>query len=54
MVDKFKLTDSASMVTPMITGTMFSAADSPLTPMQVACMCGIPYVEVIVVSFGQL
>ena len=54
IVDKFKLTNSASMVTPMITGTMFSASDSLLTPMQVVCMCGIPYMEVIVVLFGQL
>ena len=47
MVDKFRLMNSAPVATPMVTGATFSTADSPLTPMQVAPMHGIPYVEVI-------
>ena len=35
------------MATLMITGTTFSTAELPLTPMQVACMCREPYMEVI-------
>ena len=47
MVDKFRLTNSAPVATPMVTGATFSTADSPSTPMQVARMRGIPYAEVI-------
>ena len=47
MVDKFRLTNSAPVATPMVTGTTFLTANSPSTPMQVAHMCGIPYVEAI-------
>ena len=47
MVDKFRLTNSAPVATPMITGATFSTSDSPSTPTQVACMCGIPYAEAI-------
>ena len=31
MVDKFRLTNSAHMATPMVTGATFSTAESPLT-----------------------
>ena len=47
MVDKFRLTNSTPMATPMVTGATFSTANSPLTPMQVVCMHVIPYVEAI-------
>ena len=47
MVNKFRLTNSAPVTTPMVTGATFSTAESPLTPMQVAHMHGIPYVEAI-------
>ena len=47
MVDKFRLTNSAPVATPMVTGATFSTADSPSTPTQVVCMRGIPYVEAI-------
>ena len=47
MVNKFRLTKSAPVATPMVTGTTFSTANSPSTPMQVACMHGIPYAKVI-------
>ena len=47
MVDKFRLTNSAPVATPMVTGATFSTSDSPLTPTQVARMRGIPYAEVI-------
>ena len=47
MVNKFRLTNSAPVATPMVTGATFSTANSPSTPMQVACMCRIPYVEAI-------
>ena len=47
MVNKFRLTNSTPVATPMVTGATFSTADSPSTPMQVVCMCGIPYVEAI-------
>ena len=47
MVDKFRLTNSTPVATPMVTGATFLTANSPLTPMQVACMRGIPYTEVI-------
>ena len=47
MVNKFRLTNSAPVATPIVTGTTFLTADSPLTPMQVTRMHGIPYVEVI-------
>ena len=45
MVNKFRLT--APVATPMVTGATFSTSDSPLTPTQVARMCGIPYAEAI-------
>ena len=47
MVNKFRLTNSTPVATPMVTGTTFSTADSLSTPTPVACMCRIPYVEVI-------
>ena len=47
MVDKFRLTNSAPVATPMVTGATFSTSDSPSTPTQVARMRGIPYAEVI-------
>ena len=47
MVGKFRLTNSAPVATPMVTGATFSTADSPSTPTQVTCMCRIPYVEAI-------
>ena len=47
MVNKFRLTNSAPVATPMVTSATFSTADSPLTPTQVAYMCRIPYVEAI-------
>ena len=46
-VDKFRLTNSAPVATPMVTGATFSTSDSPLTPTQVTRMHGIPYVEAI-------
>ena len=47
MVNKFRLTNSAPVATPMVTGATFSTSDSPSTPMQVACMHEIPYTEAI-------
>ena len=47
MVNKFRLTNSAPVATPMVTGATLLTADSPSTPMQVVHMCGIPYMEVI-------
>ena len=47
MVNKFRLTNSAPVATPMVTGTTFSTTNSPSTPTQVVHMCGIPYAEVI-------
>ena len=47
MVDKFRLTNSTPVATPMVTGATFSTANSPSTPTQVVHMCGIPYAEVI-------
>ena len=47
MVDKFRLTNSAPVATPMVTGATFSTANSPSTPTQVVHMCRIPYAEVI-------
>ena len=47
MVDKFRLTNSAPVATPMVTGATFSTSDLPSTPTQVACMCRIPYTEAI-------
>ena len=47
MVDKFRLTNSAPVATPMVTGATFSTSDLPSTPTQVACMCRIPYAEAI-------
>ena len=47
MVDKFRLTNSAPVATPMVTGATFSTSDSPSTPTQVVCMRGIPYAEAI-------
>ena len=47
MVNKFRLTNSAPVATPMVTGATFSTADSPSTLMQVACMHRIPYTEAI-------
>ena len=47
MVNKFRLTNSMPVATPMVTGTTLSTANSPSTPMQVMCMCGIPYTEAI-------
>ena len=47
MVDKFRLTNSAPVATPMVTGATFSTSDSPSTPTQVAHMHGIPYAEAI-------
>ena len=42
-----RLTNSAPVATPMVTGATFSTSDSPSTPTQVARMHGIPYVEAI-------
>ena len=47
MVDKFRLTNSAPMATPMVTGTTFSTAEPPLTPTKVVHMHGILYGEAI-------
>ena len=47
MVNKFRLTNSAPVATPMVTGATFSTSDSPSTQMQVARMCRIPYAEAI-------
>ena len=47
MVDKFRLTNSAPVATPMVTGATFLTFDSPSTPMQITHMCGIPYAEAI-------
>ena len=47
MVNKFRLTNSAPVTTPMVTGATFLTADSPSTPTQVARVRGIPYAEVI-------
>ena len=47
MVNKFRLTNSAPVATPMVTGATFSTANSPSTPTQVAHMCRIPYAEAI-------
>ena len=47
MVNKFRLTNSTPVATPMVTGTTFLTANSPSTPTQVAHMCRIPYTEVI-------
>ena len=47
MVDKFRLTNSAPVATPMVTGATLSTSDLPSTPMQVTHMCRIPYTEVI-------
>ena len=47
MVNKFRLTNSAPVATPMVTGTTFSTSDSPSTPTQITCMRGIPYTEAI-------
>ena len=47
MVDKFRLTNSAPVATPIVTGATFLTSDSPLTPTQVARMHRIPYVEAI-------
>ena len=47
MVNKFRLTNSTPVATPMVTGATFLTADSPSTPMQVVRMHRIPYAEVI-------
>ena len=47
MVNKFRLTNSTPVATPMVTGATFSTADSPSTPTQVVRMCRIPYAEAI-------
>ena len=47
MVNKFRLTNSAPVATPMVTGATFSTSNSPLTPTQVTRMRRIPYVEAI-------
>ena len=47
MINKFRLTNSTPVATPMVTGATLSTADSPLTPTQVTPMHGIPYAEVI-------
>ena len=47
MVDKFKLTNSAPVATPMVTGATFLTSNLPSTPAQIVHMHGIPYVEVI-------
>ena len=47
MVNKFRLTNSAPVATPIVTGMTFLTANSPPTPTQVTCMCRIPYVEAI-------
>ena len=39
MVDKFRLTNSTPVATPMVTGATFSTTNSPLTPTQVALIC---------------
>ena len=47
MVNKFRLTNSMPVATPMVTGATFSTADSPSTPTQVMHMHRIPYTEAI-------
>ena len=47
MVNKFRLTNSAPVATPMVTGATFSTSNSPSIPTQVAHMRGIPYAEAI-------
>ena len=47
MVNKFRLTNSTPVATPMVTGATFSTSDSPSTPTQVARMRRIPYAEAI-------
>ena len=47
MVDKFRLTNSTPVATPMVTGATFSTSNSPSAPTQIVCMCGIPYMEAI-------
>ena len=47
MVDKFRLTNSAPVATPMVTCATFSTSDSPSTPTQIVRMRGIPYAEAI-------
>ena len=47
MVNKFRLTNSAPVATPMVTGATFSTSDSPSTQTQVARMRRIPYAEAI-------
>ena len=47
MVNKFRLTNSTPVATPMVTGATFLTADSPSTPTQVTHMCRIPYAEAI-------
>ena len=47
MVNKFRLTNSTPVATPMVTGATFLASNSPSTPMQIVHMCRIFYVEVI-------
>ena len=47
MVNKFRLTNSAPVAAPMVTGATFSTSDSPSTQTQVARMRRIPYAEAI-------
>ena len=47
MVNKFRLTNSAPVATPMVTGATFSTSNSPSTPTQIAHMHRILYVEAI-------
>ena len=47
MVNKFRLTNSMPVATPMVTGATFSTADSLSTSTQVMHMHRIPYTEAI-------
>ena len=47
MVDKFRLTNSEPVATPMVTCATFSTSDSPSTPTQIVRMRRIPYAEAI-------
>ena len=45
MVDKFQLTNVKPVSTPMEMGLQLSQDQGPLTPGQVAMMCGVLYAE---------
>jgi len=47
MVNKFKLTNSKRVATPMESGAQFSREQGPSTPNQAMHMRGVPYAEAI-------